>query len=173
MSDESSSVYSAEGGGGASGEPPTTTGKIIEVWVLPDEVLELPEGLIGTGGGGAGGGGGEGEPQHQFHFGNTKSLLVKQFAAKLEPKHAHGQWLICDWQQHDMSTNVDFKGFQKIFRMKYKPTKFRKQAHCIVNSDNNTDSEPLIWGHVQKVLMEMCAREVYVERKGIKIVKKR
>jgi len=104
---------------------------------------------------------------------NVKGHLVKQFAAKLEMKHAHGQWLICDWQEHESSTNVNFKGFQKIFRMKYKPTKFKKQAFCIVNSDNDTDSDPSVWGHVQKVLLEMCARETHIDRKSKRTEKKR
>jgi hypothetical protein len=71
------------------------------------------------------------------HVGDTH--LVKLFAAKMPRPHAHGQWLICDFQQHDESKNRKFKGFQKIYRMKYKPSKFARMHMVTMNSANDTD----------------------------------
>lgn len=91
--------------------------------------------------------------------------LVTRFAVKLEKKHAHGQWLVCDLFSHELSRNPNFHGFQKIFRFKYKPTKFKLKHELILNSDNDTDSPAEIWGHAQKIIMEMCPEDVYVQHK--------
>ena len=93
------------------------------------------------------------------------NFLVKVFAAKMDRPHAHGVWLICDHQWHEKSNNPKWKGFQKIFRMKYKPTKFKHQHMMVMNSSNETDSDPDNWGHVQNVLNLVCEEEVYVAHK--------
>lgn len=90
--------------------------------------------------------------------------LVTQFAAKLPLSHAHGQWLVCEWQVHEKSSNSSFTGFQKVFRKKYKPTKFKQEAMVILNSDDSTDSDPEVWAHVQKVLNDFAPYDVQVER---------
>ena len=90
------------------------------------------------------------------------NYLVKVFAAKMERPHAHGVWVICDHQWHEKSNNPKWKGFQKIFRMKYKPTKFKHQHKIVINSSNETDSDPDNWGHVQSVLNMVCEEEVFV-----------
>lgn len=93
-----------------------------------------------------------------------QNKLVTQFAARLLLPHAQGQWLVCDWQVHEKSSNAGFTGFQKVYRKKYKPTKFKQEATVILNSDDNTDSDPCVWAHVQKTLNEFCPYDVQVER---------
>ena len=46
--------------------------------------------------------------------------------------------------------------------MKYKPTKFKHQHKIVMNSSNETDSDPDNWGHVQSVLNMVCEEEVFV-----------
>ena len=94
----------------------------------------------------------------------TVSVLkqVKVFAAKMEKPHAHGQWLVCDFQTHEMSSNKKWKGFQKVFRMKYKPTKFAHKHSLVMSSSNDTDSPEETWGHAMKVLLLTCHSDVYV-----------
>ena len=93
------------------------------------------------------------------------NYLVKVFAAKMERAHAHGVWVICDHQFHEKSNNPKWKGFQKIFRMKYKPTRFKFQHNIVMNSSNETDSDPDNWGHVQNVLNLVCEEEVFVSHR--------
>ena len=87
---------------------------------------------------------------------------VKVFAAKMSKPHAHGQWLICDFQTHEKSNNRRWKGFQKIFRMRYKPTKFGSQHTMVMSSSNDTDSPEETWGHAMDVLRLVCHNDVYV-----------
>jgi hypothetical protein len=87
---------------------------------------------------------------------------VKTFAAKLTNPHAHGQWLICDFQTHEKSNNKKWKGFEKVFRMKYKPTKFAHQHVMVMSSSNDTDSPEETWGHAMDVLRLTCNSDVYV-----------
>ena len=93
------------------------------------------------------------------------NYLLKVFAAKMERPHAHGQWFICDHQMHENSNNPKWKGFQKIFRMKWKPTKFKFQHMMVMNSSNETDSDPDNWKHVQDTLNKFCEEEVFVAHK--------
>jgi hypothetical protein len=88
--------------------------------------------------------------------------LVKTFAAHMTKNHAHGQWLICDFQTHEMSNNKKWKGFQKIFRMRYKPTKFAHKHTMIMSSSNDTDSPEETWAHAMDVLRLVCHDDVYV-----------
>jgi len=96
----------------------------------------------------------------------TLKEKVTRFAAKMVKPHACGQWLVCDWEVHEKSSNPTFKGFQKVYRKKYKPTKMKQQCEVILNSDNNTDSNPEIWGHVIKILNEFAPIDVYIERES-------
>lgn len=97
-------------------------------------------------------------------LGETLTTLVTRFAAKMVSPHACGQWLVCDWETHEKSNNLNFKGFQKIYRKMYKPTKMKQQCQVILNSDNNTDSDAAVWGHVTKVLNEFANSDVFIER---------
>jgi|LauGreSuBDMM15SN_2_FD.fasta_scaffold25644_2 hypothetical protein len=97
-------------------------------------------------------------------LGETLNQKVTRFAAKLVKPHACGQWLVCDWEEHLKSNNPNFKGFQKIYRKKYKPTKMKQCCWVILNSDDGTDSNPEVWDHVQAVLNEFAERDVYIER---------
>ena len=88
---------------------------------------------------------------------------VTRFAAKMVKPHACGQWLVCDWEVHEKSSNPSFKGFQKVYRKKYKPTKMKQQCFVTMNSDNGTDSQPEVWGHVMKVLNDFAEYDVFVD----------
>ena len=95
-----------------------------------------------------------------------KDKPVTRFAAKLVNRHAHGQWVVCDWETHLVSNNPSFNGFQKIYRKKYKPTKFKQESFVILNSDDGTDSSPEVWAHVTKVLNEFASADVHIEREA-------
>ena len=82
------------------------------------------------------------------------SFLVKVFAAKMERPHAHGVWLICDHQWHEKSNNPKWKGFQKIFRMKYKPTKFKYQHKLVMNSRHLSTMK-----YISDILVRLFDRE--------------
>jgi hypothetical protein len=115
-------------------ESSATDGKIVEVWIDKYENEEdIPAGM-----------------------------MIREFAAYLENPHAHGQWLICEIQWHEKSNNPKWKGFQKVYRKKYRPTKFRYKHEMIMNSSNYTDSYPENWGHCQSTLNLLCAQDVYV-----------
>ena len=94
----------------------------------------------------------------------TAPHKVTRFAAKMVKPHACGQWLVCDWEVHEKSGNPTFKGFQKIYRKKYKPTKMKQQCFVTMNSDNGTDSNVDVWGHVMKILNEFADNDVFIER---------
>ena len=102
-----------------------------------------------------------------------RPIMQKLFAAKMPLPHAHGQWLVCDFFVHDKSRNPTFTGFQKIFRQKYKPTKFKFKQIITINSDNGTDSDDEWWLHCKNVLKEMCHADVHVERAKAKSPNKR
>lgn len=101
-------------------------------------------------------------------LGQSLETKVTRFAAKMVKPHACGQWLVCDWEVHEKSNNPSFNGFQKIYRKKYKPTKNKVVCEVVMNSDNNTDSNSEVWGHVMKVLNEFAPMDVHIERESSK-----
>ncbi len=102
--------------------------------------------------------------ENEVNLERDRPVMQKLFAVKLPSPHAHGQWLVCDFFVHDKSRNPTFTGFQKLFRQKYKPTKFKFKQMITLNSDNGTDSSDEWWLHCKSVLREMCPKDVHVDR---------
>ena len=57
------------------------------------------------------------------------------------------------------------EGLSKNISHEVKPTKFKFQHMMVMNSSNDTDSDPDNWKHVQDTLNKFCEEEVFVPHK--------